>query len=153
MTPRLQRLLLAAAAVSVLGGTLGALSMSTMGEELVYYWSPTELHAKGDAARDATVRIMGMVVDGSVEWMPEEQRLAFRVTDGSEEVAVEGTGAPPQMFREGIGVVVEGRLHADGVFRSQTVMVKHDNAYAPPAEGEMPDEVYRALQASSAEGT
>lgn len=153
MSPRVQRLVLALTAVGVVGGTLGYLSLSTMDDELVYYWSPTELHAKGEAARDATVRIMGVVVDDSVVWTPEDQRLAFRVTDGSDEVAVEGTGAPPQMFREGIGVIVEGKLHADGVFRSQTVMVKHDNEYAPPAEGEMPDEVYRALQGSAPEGT
>ena len=149
MTPRLQRLLLAAAAVSVLGGTLGALSMSTMGEELVYYWSPTELHAKGDAARDATVRIMGMVVDGSVEWMPEQQRLAFRVTDGSEEVAVEGTGAPPQMFREGIGVVVEGTMVKSGpggTFETDRLMVKHSNEYRAPQEGVDPKELYKTLE-------
>lgn len=150
MNAHLRRRLLALGALGVAGGAVAWMSMSTMGEDLVYYWSPTELLAKAEASQGATVRIMGVVEPGSVDWRPQEQQLAFRVTDGAQTVAVEGQGAPPQMFREGIGVVVEGQLGGDGVFRSRTVMVKHNNEYKAPAEGEMPGDVYRTL---SAEGS
>lgn len=150
MTDRLQRILLAVVSVGVAAGLLAYLSFAQMDDDLVYYWTPSQLAEKGDAAQGVTVRIMGLVEPGSVEWTPEDQRLAFRMSDGTTTVAVIGTGAPPQMFREGIGVVVEGELHADGVFRSDTVIVKHDNGYQAPAEGELPDDVYRTL---AVEGT
>ena len=140
-----KRRLFAVVAIGVAASAVAAMSMSTMGEDLVYYWSPSELMEKKDSARDATVRIMGQVEKGSVDWQPESQLLKFRVSDGDTTVAVEGKGAPPQMFREGIGVVVEGTLHADGVFRSYEVLVKHNNEYQAPSEGEMPEEVYRSL--------
>lgn len=145
MNAHVRRRLFALAALSVAGGALAWMSMSTMGEDLVYYWSPTELLAKAEASQGATVRIMGVVEPGSVDWRPDEQRLSFRVTDGAKTVPVEGQGAPPQMFREGIGVVVEGQLAADGVFRSRTVMVKHNNEYKAPEDGEVPGEMYKTL--------
>ena len=134
--------------VAVLFGlaVLGTITTQSMGEDLVYYWSPTELRAKSDQAVDATVRLGGMVEPGSVDWNPDSQTLAFRVTDGGETVAVQGKGAPPQMFREGIGVVVEGKLGGDGVFRSTDVMVKHSNEYQPPEEGERPEDIYKRLR-------
>lgn len=149
MTEHVRRRLLALVALAVAGGSIAWMSMSSMGEDLVYYWSPTELIAKGDAGRDVTVRIMGLVDAGSVDWRPDDQVLRFRVTDGANTVAIEGRGAPPQMFREGIGVVVEGRLGTDGVFRSHDVLVKHGNEYRPPEEGEHPADVYKTLAEGS----
>ncbi len=145
MNAHTQRRLGALLALSIAGGAVAWMSMSSMGEDLVYYWSPTELLAKAEASQGATVRIMGLVETGTVDWKPDEQTLAFRVSDGAKSVLVQGQGAPPQMFREGIGVVVEGQLGADGVFRSRTVMVKHNNEYQPPTNGEMPGEVYKTL--------
>ncbi len=146
MTPRAKQRLLAVVALLVVFGTLGYLSTQSMSEDLVYYWSPTELVDKGDAAIGATVRLGGMVEQESVDWRPQEQHLSFRITDGEESVQVAGKGAPPQMFREGIGVVVEGKMEGDGVFHTTTVMIKHSNEYQPPEEGEMPTEVYKSLQ-------
>jgi cytochrome c-type biogenesis protein CcmE len=146
MNEHRKRRLAALGSILVGLGVLGWVAMSGMAEDQVYYWSPTELIAKADSARDATVRLGGMVEPGSVEWNPDAQQLAFRITDGTETIAVQGKGAPPQMFREGIGVVVEGKLAGDKVFRTTTVMVKHSNEYQPPAEGERPEEVYRELQ-------
>jgi len=145
MNPMMQRRLFAIVAIVVAVGALGSMSMSTMGEDLVYYWSPTELVQKSGEAKGATVRLGGMVEAGSVEWDPEAQRLAFRVTDGANSVPVEGQGAPPQMFREGIGAIVEGKLGDDGVFRTNTVMVKHNNEYKAPEKGERPEDIYRTL--------
>jgi cytochrome c-type biogenesis protein CcmE len=118
--------------------------VSTMGENLVYYWSPSELIQKGDAARTATVRLGGQVVPGSIDWSAEDQRLAFRITDGQGVVPVSCTGAPPQMFREGIGVVVEGSMGADGVFHTDRVMVKHSNEYRAPEDGDDAKHIYDA---------
>lgn len=149
MNTHLQRRLMALAALAVAGGALAWMSMSSLGDDLVYYWSPTELQAKGDAGRNATVRIMGLVEAGSVDWRPDDQMLRFRVTDGATTVAIEGRGAPPQMFREGIGVVVEGELGEDGVFRSHDVLVKHGNEYRPPEDGEHPGDLYKSLAEGS----
>lgn len=135
MSPHAQRRLFAIGALVIAAGAFAWLSQATMSQDLVYYWSPTELLAKGDAAKGATVRIMGLVEKGSVDWKPEEQTLVFRVTDGSKQVTIQGKGAPPQMFREGIGVVVEGELGPDGIFRSHEVLVKHNNEYKPPVAG------------------
>ncbi len=151
MNEQRQRRLFALVALLTAFGALGWISMSTMGEDIVYYLSPTELNAKGDAAFGATIRLGGMVEDGSVDWNPDEQRLAFRVTDGMESVPVVGKGAPPQMFREGIGAIIEGKLGPDGVFRSNQVIIKHDNGYKAPEEGETPAEIYEQLRAQ--EGT
>lgn len=151
MNVALQRKLAALVAIATVVGVLGWLSFGTMGEDLVYYWSPAELVAKGDAARDATVRLGGLVEAGSVEWNPDSQRLAFRLTDGAQSVPCVGQGAPPQMFREGIGAVVEGRLDGEGVFRTSNVLIKHSNEYRAPADGERPQEMYKSLM--PAEGT
>lgn len=145
MNEHTKRRLAAVVALLLAFGVLGWISLGSMGEDIVYYWSPTELTDKGDEAVGATVRLGGMVEPGSVEWEPKAQRLAFRVTDGAATVPVEGKGAPPQMFREGIGVVVEGKLGGDGVFRTINVMVKHSNEYRPPEEGERPEDIYSSL--------
>ncbi len=145
MTEHGKRRLYALVALLIAGGALAWMSLGTMGQDLVYYWPPSELTAKGKTAVGATVRLGGLVETSSVVWTPESQHLAFRVTDGSSTVAVEGKGAPPQMFREGIGVVVEGKLGDDNVFHTDSVMIKHNNEYRPPAEGERPEDMYKTL--------
>lgn len=135
MTEAMKRRLLGVVALLVVGGALGWVSMSDMGDELVYYWSPTELAAAPNA-HNALVRLGGMVVPGTVEWDKDAAELSFDVTDGEQTMRVHSDGNPPQMFREGIGVVVEGRLQDDGVFHTNRVMVKHSNEYeAPDDEG------------------
>ena len=146
MTPQTTRRILALGALAISATVLFYLSTSTMGEDLVYYWSPTEITDRGDSAYNATVRLGGMVEPGSVDWEPESQRLAFRVTDGAHSVAVEGKGAPPQMFREGIGVVVEGTVNHAGIFESDRLMVKHSNEYRAPEEGTEMEDLYRTVE-------
>ena len=82
------------------------------------------------------MRLGGQVVAGSVQWNADALDLRFRVTDGAKEVLVHSTGAPPQMFRGGIGVVVEGKYSRTGVFESHSLMVKHSNEYRAPTPGE-----------------
>ncbi|MFT6143545.1 MAG: cytochrome c-type biogenesis protein CcmE [Myxococcota bacterium] len=133
--------------VALVGGALWFLQsgMGGLSENLVYYMSPTQLIELGDDSAEATVRLGGQVEVGTVDFDVDENMLTFVVTDGVEEVTVTCAGAPPQMFREGIGVVVEGQLQADGVFHTDRVIVKHSNEYRAPEEGERASDVYQTL--------
>src|SRR5919202_5442478 len=97
-------LALAAGLVIVLGG-FAYLLYGGIGENLVYFLTPKELLAKGERAYDAPVRLGGMVVPGSVQWDAQAVDLRFRITDGVQTIPVHSRGAPPQMFRDNIGVV------------------------------------------------
>ncbi|MBI4514028.1 MAG: cytochrome c maturation protein CcmE [Gemmatimonadetes bacterium] len=144
-----RRFLWMAGGVVVLG-VFGYFAWGGLGKSLVYFWTPTELLAKGGSAYGTAVRLGGMVVPGSVEWNAETRDLRFRLTDGDTTVPVESRGAPPQMFAEGIGVVVEGVFTPAGVFRSHNVMVKHSSEYRAPEPGKHPAEYYRKLFRSQA---
>ncbi len=137
MSERRRRLFITLAALIVSGGVLAYLAMGGIGENLVYYWSPTELKASGNQAVGASIRLGGLVEPGSIEREADGLTLRFAVTDGAESVRVSAHTVPPAMFREGIGVVVEGTMRSDGWFETRRLMVKHDNEYAPP--GEMQD--------------
>lgn len=132
-------------ALGVIVAAFAYLVYGGIGNNLVYFLTPGELLAKGTRGMDVPVRLGGQIVPGSVTWNAEQLDLRFRITDGAKEVAVHATGAPPQMFRPGIGVVVEGRFHEDGVFQAHTLMVRHSNEYRPPAAGHTPAEAYKTL--------
>lgn len=140
-----RKLAIGLALVAILGA-FGYLLWGGVESNIVYFLTPRELLAKGAKAYDAPVRLGGMVVPGSVEWNAQALDLRFRVTDGSKEVAVHSRGAPPQMFRDGQGVVVEGRFGRDGVFESHNLMVKHSSDYRPPKNGQVhPGDVEKTL--------
>lgn len=120
---------LAVAALAFVTITVGGI-----GENLVYYWGPTELRAAGDKAVGASIRLGGQVAPGSVR-RGSGSALQFDVTDGKQSVRVVSNGVPPQMFREGIGVVVEGTMTSGNVFTSDRLMVSHNNEYKSPADG------------------
>ncbi len=128
----------------VLGG-FGYLVYGGIDDNLVYFLTPTELMAKGESAADKPVRLGGMVVPGSVRWDADKIDLRFTLADNEGTIEVHSQKAPPQMFREGQGVVVEGRLGKDGVFQSTNLMVKHSNEYKHPEGGEKPEEAYKTL--------
>ena len=134
MTDSMKKRLMGVVAVGVAMGALAWISTGSMGDNLVYYWSPTELLA-ADNAHSATVRLGGLVVPGTFD-PGEGSGISFDVSDSTNTIHVESEGNPPQMFREGIGVVVEGKYGTDGVFRSDKVMVKHSNEYEAPEDGE-----------------
>ena len=114
-------------------------------KNVVFFLTPQELLAKGTAGYDVPVRLGGQVKPGTVKWDDKTLRLTFQVTDGKSDVAVQSSGAPPQMFRDGMGVVVEGRFGRDQVFNSTGLMVKHSNEYRAPKAGEKPQEMYKTL--------
>jgi cytochrome c-type biogenesis protein CcmE len=129
---------IAVAALAVAGVAFALLAAGGIGENLVYYWGPAELVGAGDKAYGATVRLGGQVVPGSIRH-GQGSELRFAVSDGRATVDVLTRTVPPQMFREGIGVVVEGTLERDGHFESQRLMVSHGNEYRAPGDGEQPD--------------
>lgn len=145
--PGTRRLLLLAAGGAV-AVALSVLAFGDVGENLVYYWSPTELHEAGAEAVGASIRLGGLVEKGSVSRSDDGLTLAFTVTDGTSEVDVRTTAVPPAMFREGIGVVLEGTMSESGQFTTARLMVKHDNEYqAPDVEDQRGmEELIRSMQ-------
>ncbi len=123
----------------------GYLLLGGIGDNLVYYLTPSELEARGDAAYETSVRLGGVVIPESVQWDADALDLRFKVGDGTTEMEVHSKGAPPQMFRDGIEVLVEGRLASSGVFQSTNLMVKHSNEYRAPEEGQRPQDLYQDL--------
>jgi len=114
-------------------------------KNVVFFLTPKELLAKGNEGVGVPVRLGGQVKPGSVKWNAQTLDLRFTVTDGAREMQVHSTGAPPQMFRDGMGVVVEGRVGTAGVFDATGLMVKHPNEYRPPKPGEEAHEKYKTL--------
>ena len=113
-------------------------------QNLVFFVTPSELVAKGKGAIGNPVRLGGVVSPGTVR--QEGNLLSFELKDEHGSVPVMTTKTPPQMFHEGMGVVVEGALQADGRFDAQRLMVKHGNEYRPPKDGEIPQEIFKSLE-------
>ena len=139
MTRKQQRLGLLALGMAALGGAT-VLVLSAFNDNLVFFYSPTELKAKAVAA-DRRVRIGGLVEADSLLRGADGRSFSFRITDGADDVAVVYQGLLPDLFREGQGAVVEGKLRPDGVFAASSVLAKHDENY-------MPREVVDALKKS-----
>ena len=138
-----KRLIVGGAVVIV--ATFAYLLYGGLDKNVVYFLTPHELLAKGARAVEVPVRLGGQVKPGSVKWNDTTLDLRFTITDGTSDVAVHARGAPPQMFREGMGVVLEGRYARNGVFDCTNLMVKHSNEYRPPKAGESPQETYKTL--------
>jgi len=128
MKPKQQRLALVAVALAVIAGA-STLAFSALGETATYFYSPSDVLAKGVAPGEA-IRLGGLVEPGSVA--REGATILFRVTDNAQETAVRYTGIIPDLFREGQGVIAEGKFAADGTFIADSVLAKHDENYMPP---------------------
>jgi len=126
-------------------GAVGMLLAGGLKDGVVYFLTPGEVVARGTDAIDRPLRLGGQVKPGSVTWDAEGLDLRFVVRDSVGEVPVASTGAPPAMFRDGIGVVVEGSLRADGTFESTNLMVKHSNEYQAPHGDSVPKAMYESL--------
>jgi cytochrome c-type biogenesis protein CcmE len=134
-----------AVAIVVITGAFGFLLWGGIDSNVVFFLTPKELLSRGDSAYEVPVRLGGQVAPGSVRWDAQKLDLRFVVMDGERQVTVHSKGAPPQMFRDGMGVIVEGRYRRSGVFESTNLMVKHSNEYRAPKPGERPQDVYRTL--------
>ena len=111
-----------------LGGAT-AMVLAAFRDNLVFFYSPSELAAK-PALASGRLRIGGLVENHSVEHEAGE-KVSFRVTDGKTDIAIRYDGILPDLFREGQGVVAEGRVE-NGVFVASTILAKHDEKYMPP---------------------
>ena len=130
----------------IMVAALGYLIYGGIREAAVYYITPTELKANGASAADRSFRLGGVVVPGSLKWEPQTIQLTFRLTDGKQEVAVQHTGSPPDLFKEGAGAIVEGRYANGNLFVANTILAKHSEEYRPPQAGQaQAKELYRTL--------
>lgn len=126
-------------AVAVAGAAFAVITVGGIGQNLVYYWGPSDLQAAGDKAVGATVRLGGLVAEDSIVYGDGVSSLDFDVMDGKSRVHVKARGVPPQMFRDGIGVVVEGTMTRAGYFEGRKLMVSHDNEYRAPGDAKPVD--------------
>lgn len=134
MKPKNQRLVLVAAAiVAVLAAVL--LAMWGLRERASYFYTPADV-AAGRAVEGRAVRLGGMVERGSIRKQPDGVTIRFTVTDGQATTPVTYRGIVPDLFREGSGVVAEGRL-ANGLFVADNILAKHDERYMPPELGNL----------------
>jgi cytochrome c-type biogenesis protein CcmE len=140
--PRHKRLALVAAGVGALA-VAAALVLNAFRSNLVFFFSPSQI-AAGEAPKDRAFRVGGMVESGSLKRQPDGLTVQFVVTDTAKSVPVVYKGILPDLFREGKGVVAEGRLGADGVFRADQVLAKHDENYMPPEAAHAVEQAQKA---------
>jgi cytochrome c-type biogenesis protein CcmE len=126
-----QKRLLALACGLVALGVASALVLNAFQSNMVFFFSPTQVAAQ-QAPKDSSFRVGGLVQVGSVVREPQGLSMRFVVTDTAHTVAVQYTGLLPDLFSEGKGVVAQGRLGTDGIFRADQVLAKHDENYMPP---------------------
>ena len=132
MKPKNQRLVLVvAAALAVLAAVL--LAMWGLKDRAAYFYTPADI-AAGRAAEGRAMRLGGMVEAGSIRREPDAVTIRFTVVDGQARTPVSYRGIVPDLFREGSGVVAEGRLQR-GTFIADTILAKHDERYMPPQLG------------------
>ena len=116
-------------------GVAALLVLNAFQSNLVFFFSPSQI-AANEAPRDRAFRIGGLVEEGSIKRDGQTLTVNFVVTDMAQRVPVSFTGMLPDLFKEGKGVVAQGRLGADGVFRAEQVLAKHDENYMPPEAAE-----------------
>lgn len=130
MTRRQQRMVAVAAIVAGIAGA-AALGLTALQKNLLYFYTPTQLLG-GEVPPATAVRLGGLVIGGSVVREPDSLRVHFDLTDGDRKVTVSYQGVLPDLFREGQGIVAQGRLGPEGVFAATEVLAKHDENYMPP---------------------
>ena len=136
MTRKGRRLALIAVALGVVAAAVG-LAFYALNDNIVFFYSPSEILQK-NVQSGARLRVGGLVESGSVVKSAGD-KLDFSITDGANQVKVSYEGLPPDLFREGQGIVAEGVLEAPGRLRAETILAKHDERY-------MPREVVEALK-------
>ncbi|WP_439816666.1 cytochrome c maturation protein CcmE [Zavarzinia sp. CC-PAN008] len=130
MTRRRRRIYAISAGMISLG-LATVLALSAFSDSLVFFYSPSDLQTKA-VSPDQALRLGGLVEMDSVQQQPDGVSIAFKVTDGAHAVPVTYRGIIPDLFREGQGVVAEGKLAADGTFVASQILAKHDENYMPP---------------------
>jgi cytochrome c-type biogenesis protein CcmE len=128
--PKHQRLILVVLAIAALLGAV-LLAMWGLQDRAAYFVTPSDIAAR-KVQPDKAMRLGGMVVNGSLKRDPDGLTVRFMVSDTKAETPVVFRGITPDLFKEGNGVVAEGRLDASGLFVADNILAKHDERYMPP---------------------
>jgi len=152
MKPRGKRIVIVCSILAGMG-LAAALILTAFEKNLLYFYSPSQIIA-GEAPIARAFRIGGMVVNGSVVRDPESLKVSFVLTDTVKEIEVQFKGILPDLFRDGQGIVANGKLDSEGIFQASEVLAKHDENYMPPevaqalldAGAEIPQQKYRTFQ-------
>jgi cytochrome c-type biogenesis protein CcmE len=146
MTPRQKRMVTVVAIVAGVG-IATAFALKAFNQNLLYYYSPTQVHA-GEAPDSRSIRVGGMVENGSLTRKPGSMEVNFILTDYAQKVPVSYTGVLPDLFREGQGVIARGRMDGNR-FVAEEVLAKHDENYMPP---EVADSLKPHMDAANSPG-
>ena len=125
-----------------------ALVLNAFQSNLVFFFSPSQVIAR-EAPLERAFRVGGMVEKGSVKRQSDGLTVRFNVTDTAKTIPVVFTGILPDLFKEGKGVVAQGKLGADGVFHATDVLAKHDENYMPPEAGHAIEQAQKAQKSVS----
>jgi cytochrome c-type biogenesis protein CcmE len=147
MKSRHRKLLVISLAVVGLGIAV-TLILNAFQSNLVFFFSPTEV-SQGKAPVERAFRIGGLVEEGSVRREGDGLTTRFAVTDTAMSIPVVYTGVLPDLFKEGKGVVAEGRLGVDGLFTATQVLAKHDENYMPPEAADAIEKAQKSLVQST----
>ena len=145
MKPRHQRFLLIAVGVAALS-VAGMFVLNAFQSNLVFFFTPTQV-SQGEAPKGRAFRVGGMVKEGSL--VKDGENIQFVVTDFAHEVPVKYTGLLPDLFKEGKGVVAQGKLSDSNLFADSEVLAKHDENYMPPEAQHALDQAAAAKAAQS----
>jgi cytochrome c-type biogenesis protein CcmE len=146
MKSRHKRLLLIAAGLGALAIAAG-LVLNAFRSNLVFFFTPTQVAAR-EAPVGRSFRIGGLVESGSLQRQADGVTVRFVVTDTAKAVPVVYSGILPDLFKEGKGVVAQGKLGTDGVFHAEQVLAKHDENYMPPEAADAVERAHKAMRES-----
>lgn len=146
MKPRHKKLVIIVSAVTALGIS-SILILNAFQSNLVFFFSPSQVAAK-EAPIGKSFRIGGLVAEGSVQREDSSTTVHFAVTDTAQTIPVVYTGILPDLFREGKGVVAQGKMSAKGIFEADEVLAKHDENYMPPEAAEALEQAAKAQKTS-----
>ncbi|MBP6056876.1 MAG: cytochrome c maturation protein CcmE [Nitrosomonas sp.] len=146
MKPRHKKLAIIASGVAALG-VASILVLNAFQSNLVFFFSPSQVIAK-EAPIGKSFRIGGLVEEGSVKREDHSTTVRFAVTDTIQTIPVVYTGILPDLFREGKGIVAQGKISANGIFEADEVLAKHDENYMPPEAAEALEQAAKAQKAS-----
>lgn len=149
MKPRHKKIVIIATSVTAL--TFAAiLVLNVFQSNLVFFFSPSQVIAK-EAPVGKSFRIGGLVEEGSLKRQGNSTTVSFAVTDTAEAIKVVYTGILPDLFKEGKGIVAQGKIAEDGIFYADEVLAKHDENYMPPEAASALEQAAKAQKASLAQ--
>jgi cytochrome c-type biogenesis protein CcmE len=144
--PRHRRFLWIGAGVAVLG-VAATLVLNVFQSNLVFFFTPSQI-AANEAPKGRAFRVGGVVEEKSLARAQDGLTVRFKITDTAQSIPVVYTGILPDLFKEGKGVVAQGKIEPDGTFRASEVLAKHDENYMPPEAAEAVNKAHGAAAAA-----